>query len=255
MFKKCFAVASIATVNLVFAFTGCSSTTTVTDNGTDAGKKETSSSSSSGNVPEAGPPVDSGPGTKCPPDAISTTQAQFDQLFGFKLPVRANPPVCTEADIKTMETNFTGAQKWTDLVKNIAKPCADCLLTPKDGANYGPIVTINADGSQGFSNFGACSAYFTQQGGGSASDAESCGKALNYTELCLREACDCADGKGDAAESACIRAAISGACRSFSGGLSACKLSSAQEDWCNSLLNGGRTLCAGQDPVNEGGAD
>ncbi|MEZ4258021.1 MAG: hypothetical protein R3B36_03070 [Polyangiaceae bacterium] len=255
MLKKCFAVASIAAVNLVFAFTGCSSTTTVTEDAGGDAKKEASSSSSGNPVPEAAPPPEAGPA--CPPDSITGTLAQYDATFGFKLPIKAEPPVCDEANIKTMEANFQEAQKWTDLVKNIPQACADCILTPKDKANYGVVVTISADGAQGFSNFGACFAHFTQlaiDGGNADTDAAACGKGMNYTELCIREACDCA--VSDAEQTACIQKALGtgGVCRPFGAGLSACKLSSAEESYCNSLINGARVLCAGG-TVSDAGTD
>ena len=169
----------------------------------------------------------------------------YDVTFGFKLPQVADPAVCGDADFVQLQANFGGAGKWTDLVNGLPQACADCVLTPQASAAYGPIVTISADGTQGFSNFGACYAHYTKANGATDADATACGKSINYTELCIREACDCA--VGDAQQTACIQKALStgGVCRPFAAGLSACNLSAAQENYCDSLIDGARVLCGG----------
>jgi hypothetical protein len=169
----------------------------------------------------------------------------YDATFGFELPQVASPAVCEAADFAQLQANFNGAQKWSDLVNGLAPACADCVLTPKGAPNYGPLVTISADGTQGFSNFGACFAHYTKANGATDADATACGKSMNYTELCIREACDCAIT--DAEQTVCIQKALGtgGVCRPFGTGLSACNLTGAQENYCNSLINGARVLCGG----------
>ena len=191
---------------------------------------------------------DIGPGTRNADSArtmVDSAQAgDIIAIVGLKN-VRTGHTLCDEKQPATLEPMV------------FPDPVISVAVTPKDKANYGVVVTISADGAQGFSNFGACFAHFTQlaiDGGNADTDAAACGKGMNYTELCIREACDCA--VSDAEQTACIQKALGtgGVCRPFGAGLSACKLSSAEESYCNSLINGARVLCAGG-TVSDAGTD
>jgi hypothetical protein len=240
----------------------CSSSNGSAPGGGDAGSDATTSpgddsGAGDGSAPDAsdgggladGRAPDAGP--TCPPAAITATVASYDQTFGFKIPVVSVVPACSAADLVTYEDNFKNLFQWTDLVKNLPQACADCILTPSTAQGYGPYVTLDVAKKQGFSNPGACYAQVTAESGGTPQEAEACGKAMTYTEFCLLEACDCAQGGPDPkAVEACATKALApgGACATFYAGHTSCKLTKAQETFCNSLKNGVAYLCGGAAP-------
>lgn len=195
MFKKMFALASVtALTGLVAAVaaSGCSSTTSVSDEG-----GTTVSEAGDAKVPkEAGPEEEAGPATCPTTDPIDATTAPWK-------PPAASPGACSEQQILDLVKFDANKQTaYADLKKQVTDAtCAKCLFV-KDDTTWGPFVE-KADGSFLRNNFGGCVAV--------TSGKEACGKAFSQFDDCLDFACqDCAD---DAATSKCKSAAGKGACK------------------------------------------
>jgi len=238
MVKKLFAVASLtALTGLVVsvAAAGCSSSSSSGDTSTDAGdsgKKET------GVVPDTDSGDTDGGGGTCP-STDPITSADIDSQIGWKPPA-AIQNVCNAADIQKLNDNFQAgtAKTFNDLVAGITGTCHDCIIGPKENANWGPIVTFDAQGQTGIVNFGACFGIY---------DSPACGKANEYLELCLNVACQDCDQTNDTVVQACISKAIKsgGACYGILGETqSSCTKQDAQ-DKCGSIIDGASILCAG----------
>ena len=196
MFKKMFALASVtALTGLVAAVaaSGCSSTTSVSDEG-----GTTVSEAGDAKVPKEAAPEEEAGSATCPTtDPIDATTAPWK-------PPAASPGSCSEQQILDL-VKYVDANKQTsyaDLKKQVTDAtCAKCLFV-KDDTTWGPFVE-KADGSFLRNNFGGCVAV--------TSGKEACGKAFSQFDDCLDFACqDCAD---DAATSKCKSAAGKGACK------------------------------------------
>ena len=240
MWKKFLSVATAAGAFAALTYAGGCSSTTVTDTGeagaTDARPDRVVADTGSGE----------GGGNTCPGDA--PTAADLDQAGGWKPPPAVNKTACSANDLKTFESNFTGAQTYSDLVKGLPTGCQTCILSKETDAAWTFIVT-DATGQQGFFNYGAC---YARAAGGS----EACGKAVQYDEFCLNVSCsDCSDTeftscvKSKATQQACTAnfgAAIQSGCSSDQTVLQ--KL----DDACSSATNAVAVLCS-TGPADAGG--
>jgi hypothetical protein len=174
------------------------------------------------------------------------TPADFEQSPGYK-PGKAQNGSCTTTELSQFETNLddTNIKTWKDLGTDIGQTCADCIITSKEAANWGPVVYTDDAGERGFYNFGACFGVV---------EKESCGKAVQFLEWCLDAACDACTTKGD--RDTCIESAAdtSGVCGSFVETLQKeCPKLSTTGKKCNNILDAAKTLCG---PLaGDGGTD
>jgi hypothetical protein len=174
------------------------------------------------------------------------TPATFEQSPGYK-PGAQNSGACTTVDLSQFEKNLDDAniKTWKDLGTDIGTTCADCIITSKEAANWGPVVYTDDVGDRGFYNFGACFGVVEQA---------SCGKAVQFLEWCLDAACDACTTQGD--RDSCIESAFDtgGPCESFAETLGAeCKNLTTSGKKCNNILDAAKTLCG--PAVGDGGTD
>jgi hypothetical protein len=158
--------------------------------------------------------------------------------------------VCSASDLATFEANFKGAMGYSDLIKGLPAGCGSCILSKEADAIWTFVVTDDK-GELGFFNYGAC---YARAAGGS----DACGKAVQYSEFCIRTSCsDCAD----AAESAACEsdtATQTGCATLYAGdvqtgcGTEQAKLK-ALDDACGTPVRAVGVLCgSGEDAADAG---
>jgi hypothetical protein len=230
MFGKLLAFASIVTVTgfgLALGVGGCSSdpaTSSAADGGEDA--KEA--------------PADGGDASSsqaCGPKGGPITTEALENEYGWKAPA-ARQNACTPEEVaKIQERLDRGASSFLDFVKETSDTCKACVVTPKESANWGPIVVLNERGTDGFFNFGACYGSF---------DMQVCGKATQYLELCVNRACkDCL--VGTPSHEQCITDALASQCQAVAAERQTACMSSSIESRCQNVLEGIKRLCAATD--------
>jgi hypothetical protein len=243
--KLTLGVALTAVTGLVTALTvgGCSSSdTTTTSNPADSGPVDSSKPKIDSSVPEEDA------ASNCP-KAITLTAADLKADPGFKA-ATASPGVCSEADIKMVETNSKdmSIKTWFDLAKGINPACTACLTSKDTDANWQPVVgTASNNGETGFYNFGACF--------GSV-EGVACGEAIQFAQFCGNAACPRAEcGATTTQRNQCLQKAnaAGGPCAAFSDEVTkSCPKIQDTAKKCNNILDGMRTLCVG---VADGGTD
>jgi hypothetical protein len=174
------------------------------------------------------------------------TPATFEQSPGYK-PGAAKNGSCTTTELSTFEKNLddTTIKTWKELGNDIGQTCAECIITSKEAATWGPVVYTDDVGERGFYNFGACFGVV---------EKETCGKAVQFLEWCLDAACDACTTQGE--RDTCIESAADtgGVCEGFVETLAAeCKNLSTSGKKCNNILDAAKTLCG--PAVTDGGLD
>jgi hypothetical protein len=242
MIKKMFALASVtALTGLVAAVaaSGCSSTTSVSDEG----GTSVSEAGDAKKPIEAGPEEEAGP-TTCPTtDPIDATTA------AWKSP-QVLPGSCTEKMITDLVA-YVDANKnapYADIKKQVADPTCNACLFVKDGAKWGALVE-KADGTFLRNNFGGCVAV--------TSGKDACGKAFSQWSDCRTFACqDCAD---QAATTTCKNAADKGACKAAAASLATECVDNTAINACSDLAKtytfeaAARALCVGTGDAGDAG--
>jgi hypothetical protein len=175
------------------------------------------------------------------------TPQTFEEAPGYK-PGKQTSGACTTVELSQFEKNLddTTIKTWKDLGKDIGTTCADCVITSKEAANWGPVVYTDDTGERGFYNFGACFGVVEQ---------ESCGKAVQFLEWCLDAACDACTTQGD--RDTCIGSAADtgGVCEGFTKTLNdECTDLTVSGKKCNNILDAAKTLC-GPAAASDGGTD
>jgi hypothetical protein len=239
MNKKVLVLGAVSCVAGIVTATaaGCSSSETVTNPPPDA----------SSDVRSERTPIEAGEedAATCLVDP-EVTPATFEQTPGYK-PGAIKPGLCSTTELSQFEKNLddTNIKTWKDLGNDIGTTCAECIITSKEAATWGPVVYTDDAGERGFYNFGACFG---------AVEKESCGKAVQFLEWCLDAACDACTTQGD--RDTCIESAAdtSGVCGSFVDTLTAeCKNLTTSGKKCNNILDAAKTLCG--PPTGDGGLD
>jgi hypothetical protein len=226
MVEKRLTFASLVAVTglgLAFSVGACSSdpaTSPAADGGTDA--KDT--------------PVDGGNDSSsqaCGPKGGPITTEALESEYGWKAPA-ARQSACTPDELsKIQERLERGSSSFLDFVKETSDTCKACVVTPKESANWGPIVVLNERGTDGFFNFGACYGSF---------DMQVCGKATQYLEICVNAACKACIA-GTAAHEQCVPDALASQCQAIAAERQTACMNSSIEDRCQNVLEGIKRLC------------
>lgn len=171
------------------------------------------------------------------------TPQTFEESPGYK-PAAKKSGSCTTTELTKFDANLKddNIKTWKDLGTDLGATCADCIITSKEAATWGPVVYTDAAGERGFYNFGACFGVV---------EKESCGKAVQFFEWCLDAACDACTTEGE--REACINSAsdTGGVCESFAKTLATeCPNLSTIGKKCNNILDAAKTLCG---PAPDGG--
>lgn len=172
----------------------------------------------------------------------------YEQSPGYK-PGKQQRGACTAADLTKFEANLgdTSIKTWKELGNDLSMPCAECIVTSKDAEHWGPVVYTDAEGELGFYNFGACFGVV---------EKESCGKAIQFLEWCLDDACQACATQADRAP--CIDSAgdTGGVCAVFGDMLAAeCTNLTKSGTQCNDIRDATDFLCgpAASDAGNDAG--
>jgi hypothetical protein len=205
MVKKLFALASVTALTGLVAVTaasGCSSTTTPADNGTDAAQAGDTSKPVTP-PKEAGPPDDGAtPAAVCPP-TTEITSAEIEMQIKWVAPTQVQN-VCTQKNLDDLKALFTkggGSAKFADIKTTLGAQCAGCAFSKKDAANWQVIV----EDTNGFISNGTGSCFATVE-------TPECGKAAFEFDVCLKTACNQTDcGMDAAAIKTCTQKAATGA--------------------------------------------
>ena len=239
MFEKVLAFAGVTIVagfGFTFALGGCSSSETpAAGPASDAGAAKDGRTSTPPPTGDDDPPEDS-----CGPVGDPLTIAALDAELGWKAPgPRQN--ACSDEDLETINS-VKNATSYRDFVKGTSAACQACAVSEKDSPSWGPIVMLGSS-PVGLANYGACFA---------AVDNPACGKAMQYFQVCLLQACAPCTAPEDT--QACAQEAAQAQCEEvFLAAQSSCKDAQAEAS-CSSLLLGIEYLCAYRDADPDGGA-
>lgn len=239
MKKKVLVLGAVSCVAGIVTATaaGCSSETVVTNPAPDASQ----------DVRSERQPIEAAPedAATCLVDP-EATPADFEASPGYKAGAQKSDS-CTTTELSQFEKNLddTNIKTWKELGNQIGTTCAECIITSKEAATWGPVVYTDDTGERGFYNFGACFGVVEQ---------ESCGKAVQFLEWCLDAACDACTTQGE--RDACIEASLdtAGVCEGFGKTLGTeCKALETSGKKCNNILDAAKTLCG--PAAGDGGAD
>lgn len=239
MKKKVLVLGAVSCVAGIVTATaaGCSSETVVTNPGTDASQ----------DVRSERAPIEAAAedAATCLADPQATPD-DFEKSPGYK-PGAQKSGSCTTTELSQFEKNLddTNIKTWKELGNDLGTTCADCIITSKEAASWGPVVYTDDAGERGFYNFGACFGVI---------EKESCGKAVQFLEWCLDAACDACTTQGERDD--CINSAADkgGVCEGFTTTLNAeCKNLSTSGKKCNNILDAAKTLCG--PAAGDGGTD
>jgi hypothetical protein len=173
----------------------------------------------------------------CPANTPLTV-ADLDQDPGWK-PAKAPSPECTANDITQFEKNFgdPNIKTWTGLGTNLTSSCSACLITADTETSWGPVVHYpSSAANKGFINFGACFGRV---------ETEACGKAVQYSVVCLDRACDaCTSTSSERIACNSKADAAGGMCNSFDMAMTQeCPQLSTSAKKCNRIIDAAKTLC------------
>src|SRR5262249_4506111 len=135
---------------------GCSSTTTVNDNG-EGGTGEGGTHRDGGSGDDGSGDDDGGGGGTCPGTLPPKADlADPDGGINWVGPTK-NSAACSTADLQAFQANLnkTGVQSYDEYVAGLPTTCATCLLS-RDTDSHFQVIVATADGKAGFFNFGAC---------------------------------------------------------------------------------------------------
>jgi len=111
---------------------------------------------------------------------------------------------CTASDIAFIQAQTSNPSLTVDQLETALKArsaaCSACVFTNDTDARFGPVVYTKGR-TDAFVNTGAC--FATTPGG-----SDTCGRALQQTELCLRAVCDVTTCGGKTAADACVKKVI-----------------------------------------------
>jgi hypothetical protein len=248
---KVFTTASVLSVaGVALVAVACSSSETTSNADGDGGA---SSSSSSGSFIEGG--SGSGGGGKCTgegsitvmaspggadaggcPKDISLTSLELDQAVGWKCPA-GKKGSCTADEIAAIEKNLEdpNVKSYFDITKDASDACKACAVSKNTDSAWSPIVGLaETNGETAIINYGACFGFLI---------GATCGRSVQYLELCLDQACgECATSS--AARKTCIEAASAGACKGFVDSVAKeCPLLANAQPQCSDIVVAIKTIC------------
>ena len=172
------------------------------------------------------------------------TAADLDNDPGYASG-RAPSTGCTPADLTQIGANTAGTvSNYLDFVKGISSTCNACAVANRDAPFWAPLVLLEADGTRGFVDYGACAGSL---------EGDTCGKAMQYEQFCLETACaPCAPE----AHAECIQEASrqGGMCESFvSTRNTACPNFAATLAKCKTFQLVVQHMCAAAPDAGDGG--